>query len=369
MRLADVEKKQIAVFDFFCGCGGTSHGFKKAGLEIVFGLDCNDDSQKTFSNNFPEATFCSKDIKSFERDDIDPIIESSSDKIKLFCGCAPCQPFSRQKTVRKVGDDRKALLTYFGDIVEQYMPELVFVENVPGLQADISKYGPFPGFKGKLKSLGYKMHYKVISAQNYGAHQMRKRFVFIASRIGEITIPAPTHGPGLKQYKTVKDAIADLPNIKAGETYTGTKKIYNHQAAKLSFLNMKRIKATPHNGGGRLDWPKSLQLDCHTKKNDIGEKHSGHTDVYGRLWWKRPAPGLTTRCTSYSNGRFGHPEQDRALSVREAARLQGFGDDFIFHGGLVSASKQIGNAVPVNMAKAFGDNFIKHISSILKEAN
>ena len=126
---------------------------------------------------------------------------------------------------------------------------------------------------------------------------------------------------------------------------------------------MARLKASNHDGGGRNNWPKDLWPECYTRTNEYGEIHSGHTDCYGRLWWDKPATGLTTRCISYSNGRFGHPEQDRAISVREAARIQGFDDNFEFTGNLNSMARQIGNAVPVDLAYAMGIHFVKHIEA------
>jgi DNA (cytosine-5)-methyltransferase 1 len=149
----------------------------------------------------------------------------------------------------------------------------------------------------------------------------------------------------------VREWISGFPPIAAGETYA---EIPNHRAARLSELNLERIRATPP-GGGRFDWPEELMLTCH-----LGE-YNGHTDVYGRMHWDRPASGLTTRCISLSNGRFGHPEQDRAISVREAASIQTFADDFVFFGSLNSMARQVGNAVPVLVAEVFGRYFLTHI--------
>jgi DNA (cytosine-5)-methyltransferase 1 len=256
-------------------------------------------------------------------------------------------------------------LTNFGNIIEICEPDFVFVENVPGLQkVPKHKRGPFPAFKELLEKMEYHITYGVVAAQDYGAPQLRRRFVLLASRHGGINIPAPTHGKDCDNpYKTVRAAIADLPAIAVGEIYKGPN-VLNHRAAILSELNMKRIKASAHDGGGRNNWPKNLWPDCYTRTDENGKTHSGHTDCYGRLWWDKPATGLTTRCISYSNGRFGHPEQDRAISVREAARLQGFDDDFEFTGNLNSMARQIGNAVPVDVAFAMGNHFIKHVEAI-----
>jgi len=355
---------KIAAFDFFCGCGGTSRGFKNAGIDIAFALDIDPDVKNTFILNFPETIFCHKSITKLIASDLQPVIDEHKDSYKLFCGCAPCQPFTKQNTESPKRDTRKSLLTQFGTIIEEYKPDFIFVENVPGLQkAPKYRRGPLPEFKSLLERIGYYITYGVIAAQDYGTPQLRRRFVLLASKHGEISIPCTTHGKnGENPYKTVRDAIADLPAIGAGETCKDPL-LLNHRAAKLSKLNMKRIKASNHDGGGRNNWPKSLWPDCYTRINEKGETHSGHTDCYGRLWWDKPATGLTTRCISYSNGRFGHPEQDRAISVREAARLQGFDDDFEFTGNLNSMAKQIGNAVPVDLAYAAGKHFVKHIEA------
>lgn len=358
------KSSNIAVYDFFCGCGGTSRGFQKAGMDIAFALDVDQDAKNTFTKNFSSTAFCDKSIKDLSATDLQHSLAKHKNSYKLFCGCAPCQPFTKQNTESRTDDERKDLLTYFGAIVKKHQPDFVFVENVPGLQkVPIHKHGPFPAFETLLKEMEYHIDYGVIAAQDYGAPQLRRRFVLLASKHGKISIPDPTHGKDANPYKTVFDAIADLPAIAAGECYDGGG-VLNHRAAKLSEINIRRIKASAHDGGGRNNWPRELWPDCYTRENEDGTTHSGHTDCYGRLWWKKPATGLTTRCISYSNGRFGHPEQDRALSVREAARLQGFDDEFEFTGNLNSMARQIGNAVPVDLAYAMGRHFIKHVEAI-----
>jgi len=355
----------LVVFDFFCGCGGTSRGFQKAGIDIAFALDTDPDAMNTFTKNFPETIFCDKSITELTASDLQPTLDRYKDSYKLFCGCAPCQPFTKQNTESPKRDTRKNLLSQFGIIIEECKPDFVFVENVPGLQkVPKHKRGPFPAFKELLGKMGYHITYGVVAAQDYGAPQLRRRFVLLASKHGEINIPASTHGKERDNpYKSVRDAIADLPAIAAGETCKDSN-VLNHRAADLSELNMMRIKASAPDGGGRNNWPRKLWPACYTRTNENGETHSGHTDCYGRLWWDKPATGLTTRCISYSNGRFGHPEQDRAISVREAARLQGFDDAFEFTGNLSSMARQIGNAVPVDLAFAMGKHFVKHIEAI-----
>jgi len=217
------KNREIAVYDFFCGCGGTSRGFQKAGMDIVFALDIDRDAKSTFTKNFPETVFCDKSITELPILDLQQSLDNHKKSFKLFCGCAPCQPFTKQNTESPKDDDRRNLLTHFGTIIEACEPDFVFVENVPGLQK-VPKHenGPFPAFKELLQKLGYQLTYGVVAAQDYGAPQIRRRFVLLASRHGVINIPEHTHGKDADTpYKTVHDAIADLPAIAAGESYNG----------------------------------------------------------------------------------------------------------------------------------------------------
>lgn len=344
----------IKVFDFFSGCGGTTKGFEIAGLRPVFALDFDPDAARTFMDNFPGVCFINEDINTFNEKKLRQIVRAHKREVTLFCGCAPCQPFTRQNTEKpnSKNDVRRSLLTRFGELIEKYLPDYVFVENVPGIQR-VAGNSTLTRFKKRLELLGYKIVTGIVESQNYGVPQQRRRLVFLASRYGEIGLPIPTHGPnGGKPYETVRNYIAHLPPIEAGETHAS---ILNHRAANLSPLNLKRIKATAPEGT-RADWPPELRLACHTKTG-----YSGHTDVYGRMKWDAPATGLTTRCISLSNGRYGHPEQHRAISIREAAALQTFPDDFAFTGSLNSQARQIGNAVPVLLAQIVGHHILEHM--------
>lgn len=338
----------IKVFDFFSGCGGTSCGFEQAGLDIVLGLDIDKDAARTYRSNFPNAAFIEADICVLNTDTLKPWLIDRVDPI-LFCGCAPCQPFSKQNRQRGESDLRRNLLSEFGRFVEVWLPEYVFIENVPGMQQVKGQKGPLPAFETLLKRLGYTYDIKVLPALWFGVPQTRERLVLLATRGPIIALPTATHGPGMLPFTTVKDWIGDLPVLAAGDIDPTDP---SHRAAQLSDLNMARIAATPE-GGGRENWPDHLLLECH-------RNHKGHTDVYGRLAWDKAAAGLTTRCISYSNGRFGHPEQDRAISVREAACLQTFPRSFVFSGNLNSKARQIGNAVPPSMARVIGVTIMAH---------
>ena len=344
----------VRVYDFFSGCGGASCGFRDAGMQISFALDHNADAKASFKANFPKAHFESEDIRDTSVDSIKLRMMSERPDPVLFAGCAPCQPFTKQNTLRPEldKDERVPLLDEFARLVVGCRPDLVFVENVPGLQKLDSDSEPFGGFLSRLADAGYKADYRAVRLARYGIPQSRRRLVLVASRHGAIHLPDETHGPGTpnEQYATVRDWISHLPPIRAGEEHG---EVPNHIAANLSARNLERVKATPE-GGGHRDWPDHLRLECH-------KDFSGYSDVYGRMFWDAPASGLTTRCVSYSNGRFGHPEQDRAISIREAAFLQTFPEDFVFEGGLTSMARQIGNAVPVRLAMLMGEQFIEHL--------
>nr|WP_082708861.1 DNA cytosine methyltransferase [Marinobacterium profundum] len=338
----------IKVFDFFSGCGGTSCGFESAGFDIAFALDSDPVAIATFQENFPRAHTQVASIQDVHPRILTPIVGERIEPI-LFCGCAPCQPFSKQNKNKKSDDPRRSLLLDFSKFVEHWLPEYVVVENVPGMQK-LKLLGPFDQFRTFLEKLGYKTAYDVIPACGFGVPQKRERLVLIASIISDISLPEFSHDPSKGiAYSTVRDWISNLPTLAAGEVCEIDP---DHQAARLSETNIKRIKATPE-GGSRDSWPEYLWLNCH-------KEHSGHTDVYGRLHWDRPASGLTTRCISLSNGRFGHPTQDRAISVREAACLQTFPRNYKFKGSLQSKARQIGNAVPPLMAQRVGEAIYSH---------
>ncbi len=347
----------VQVYDFFAGCGGASCGFRAAGMDIVFALDQDKDARESFRANFPDAHFELTDIREVSTEAVRSRIDSQRSDPVLFCGCAPCQPFTRHNTIRPKldQDDRVSLLSHFTHLIEEHRPDVIFLENVPGLQELDAKSEPFGRFLRRLNKADYELDYRAIPLKRYGIPQSRRRLVLVGSIHGKIKLPAYTHGPGApdERYATVRDWIAHLPPIEAGEEH---KDVPNHRAANLSPRNLKRIKATTE-GGGNRNWPKSLLLACH-------KGLSGYSDVYGRMAWDATASGLTTRCTSYSNGRFGHPEQNRAISIREAACLQTFPEDFIFKGSMVSMSRQIGNAVPVRLAELVGHQIINHLKSV-----
>jgi DNA (cytosine-5)-methyltransferase 1 len=339
----------MIAIDFFCGAGGLTKGLTMAGINVVLGIDNNINCKGTYELNNPESKFLNVDISKTDIRDLEPYLGDYNSTEVLFAGCAPCQPFTKLK-VNNENEFRSRLLGEFTKLVKAFQPGYVVIENVPGI-AKVPGFSTFRRFLKVLKDSGYEYCQGILDAKDYGVPQTRNRIVLIASKNGKPTLPSPTHGPGLKPYETVADAISHFPAIEAGESHPT---VPNHRASKLSDKNLERIQKTPHNGGDRRSWPLELWLECHKKG------HSGHTDVYGRMWWKKPAPSITCRCDSLSNGRFGHPEQNRAISLREAASLQGFPDDYVFYGSSKSIiAAQIGNAVPIQLARRLGEHIIR----------
>jgi len=348
----------VIALDFFCGGGGITKGLMNSGIKVLGGFDCCNDYRDTYEKN-NRCKFISMDIRDVEKTYIYsefPEIERNKDDL-LLAGCAPCQPFSSQRRAKNEHTDVN-LLTEFGRILQCIRPEHALVENVPGLKG--KGKAVFSAFLKTLEDCGYFYAYKVINAKDYGVPQNRNRLALIASRFFRPIIPEGTYGKDKLPYATVRDAIAHYPPIKAGEDCIS---IPNHKASSLSDINMERIVATPHSGGDRRAWPKHLILACHNNG------HKGHTDVYGRMDWEKVSPTLTARCYSLSNGRYGHPEQDRAISLREAATIQSFPDEYVFYGNTMSIGKQIGNAVPVRLAEELGKYIVRKAKNIQLEIN
>jgi DNA (cytosine-5)-methyltransferase 1 len=330
--------------DFFCGGGGMTCGLINAGINMIFGLDANPTCQATYEHNNNTQYLCRDILKitAVELVQEFPILLNNDEL--LMVGCAPCQPFSFLRRGAANEHISVNLLNEFGRLVVGLHPAHILVENVPGIKGKGAEV--LDMFFNTLTEQGYHYDCKIINAKNYGVPQNRRRLVIIASRMFEPHIPIATHGNNLLPYVTVYDTINDFPLLAAGEE---NPEIPNHKASHMDPITLQRIRATPHNGGGRLDWPQELYLNCH--QNGF----AGHSDVYGRMRWDAVSPTLTVKCFSISNGRFGHPEQDRAISLREAAALQSFPNDYVFEGNLIEVGKQIGNAVPVKLALCLGE--------------
>lgn len=337
----------ITAIDFFCGAGGLTRGLLDVGIKVVAGIDIDEQCKDTYEKNNRPAIFLHADVRKLESKLIKQLVRGVSKRDLLFAGCAPCQAFSQQ---RKSGNRRSdaTLLVSLAKLIGLFRPGQVLIENVPGL-TKIKGFSAYQRFLRTLMLNGYNFDDGIMDAKNYGVPQNRRRYVLFAMRGGNPVLPKVTHGSGGKPYRTVRNAIKHYPPIAAGEEHPLFK---NHAAAGLTRLNLRRLKHTPHDGGDRRSWPENLVLDCHR------DGYHGHTDVYGRMSWDAPAPTLTGKCNSISNGRYGHPVQDRAISLREAASLQTFRDDYVFYGSNLHVAIQIGNAVPVRLAQALGRQVI-----------
>lgn len=371
-------KKRFKALDLFSGCGGVSCGLYQAGFDIAGAVEIDSDARDTYSSqNAFKKTKMFGDITKLNGDDLLKEAGIKKDELYLLAGCPPCQNFSYQNRKRKEKsrEETEYLLFEFLRIIKETYPPFILMENVPGIRKSFNgeilrKF--LMSLKNENEVDDKKQYYYtfgVLDASEYGVPQKRKRFVLHAVRrdIYEIMrkenidfkLPEKTHGQGLLDLVTVWDAISDLPSLKSGESYSGEKAIFNHRSAKLSDINLQRITAIRKAGGSRSGLPDNLVLDCH-------RKYSGHTDVYGIMDPNKPAPTITGGCLSYSKGRFGHPFQDRAISLREAARLQTFPDNFVFKGSLTKGALQVRNAVPVKLVKASGDLFYSYIEKLSK---
>lgn len=345
----------MIAIDFFCGAGGLTRGLLDSGIKVLAGFDYDNSCKESYEFNNPKAIFINKDIRKIELDDLQKACKTTDFSKVLFSGCAPCQPFSTQTKGER--DTKEAtLLGAFGRMIEIAQPGYIIVENVPGI-TKVRGYSTFQRFISTLKKYNYKYAFEILNAKYFGVPQNRRRMILLASKYFQPVMPQGKYGTTLRPFRTVRDAISHYPRINAGETNT---LFYNHTAASITSLNLERIQATKKDGGDRKSWPDKLKLKCH-----IGD-YKGHTDVYGRMEWDKPSPALTGRCNSISNGRFGHPEQDRAISLREAAALQTFPDGYVFFGSSKSIAQQIGNAVPVKFAEEIAKELLYQSEQVVE---
>ena len=342
-----------AAVDLFCGIGGLTKGLELSGINVVAGYDIDASCQFAYEAN-NKAKFINEDIVTIKAEEL--LKHYPQNSIRILVGCAPCQPFSRYSSkYRKKGhkDDKWKLLYSFQRLVKECNPEIVSMENVPNL----AKEKVFKDFVKTLHDEGYNVSWKVVYCPDYGVPQHRKRLVLLASKFGGIELILPIYNE--KNYLTVRDAIGKLRPLQAGEV---DQKDPIHRASSLSIINKKRIRASVQGGTWR-DWSDDLKLECHIKK-------TGKTfpSVYGRMEWDKPSPTITTQFFGYGNGRFGHPVQDRAISLREGAILQSFPLNYKFVKKNSSVSKRelathIGNAVPVKLGEAIGISISRHLEN------
>ena len=339
MSVVNTESKVHAV-DLFCGIGGLTHGLARAGITVKAGFDNDESCRYAYVTNNPGAQFIEADICDMTREDIIPHFADAD--VSVLTGCAPCQPFSAHN--RKLQKEADCSLVHeFARLVDEIRPDFVSMENVPGL----AKHGAFAEFLEMLDRLDYKHDYDVVSCFDYGIPQKRKRLVMLASKHQPIRVPR-----GNAEACTIAEFIADLPEIKDGEAHPDDPV---HAAMPLSDINRRRIRQSKP-GGTWTDWDDDLVSPCH--------RNSYYPAPYGRMRWDDIAPTITTQFCYYSTGRFGHPEQHRAISVREGALLQTFPSEYLLAEGnapvcVRDGARQVGNAVPVKLAEAIGSAIVE----------
>lgn len=339
---------ELKAVDFFCSGGGMSYGMQCAGIKILAGIDFDESCKSTYEANIKNAKFIHADVFKLREEELETSLSLTKDDNNLvLIGCSPCQFWSIINTDKSKSQESKNLLKEFRRFVEYFNPGYVVVENVPGVLRRKRESG-LSSFIQVLKKNGFKVHFDVHEVSEYGVPQHRKRFTLIANRVSsEELFPVPLKG----RKVTVRDVLGEkngFPKVSHGHQ---DKTEYLHTVAGLKQINLDRLAITPKDGGTRLSYVNNEKLapKCH-----IG-KTNGFNDVYGRMWWDRPSPTITTKFFSLSNGRFGHPEEDRAISLREGAVLQSFPKKYVFKtNSIAKTARMIGNAVPPKYAKAIG---------------
>jgi DNA (cytosine-5)-methyltransferase 1 len=345
-------RPKVAAIDLFCGAGGLSKGLQDAGISVVAGIDIDPACKYPFESNI-DASFVKEDVRNVTAAHLSALWRTAA--VRLLAGCAPCQPFSPyRRGVDTSKEEKWPLLAEFGRLVRETKPELVTMENVPR----IGSTTVFAEFVTGLREGGYQVSWRSCYGPDYGVPQNRRRLVLLASLLGALDVPdgALRGGP----HQTVRQTIGKLPRLAPGG---GTDpKDALHKSRVLSEINLKRIRVS-RPGGTWADWPKELRAACHRRR-----KGSTFRNVYARMEWDQPSPTITTLAHNFGTGRFGHPEQDRSISLREAAMLQGFPREYRFVRPdeavrLTHIGRLIGNAVPPPLAKAVGDAIVLHAAT------
>lgn len=340
--------------DFFCSGGGMSYGMQQAGINILAGIDYDETCRETYEANIEGAEFIHANVFELQEAELQQRLNlQRNDDNLILIGCSPCQFWSIIPTKKEKSEVSKDLLKEFRRFVEYFNPGYVVVENVPGVKRRKEESG-LQDFITWLENNNYVVHAAIHEVSNYGVPQHRKRFTLIANRINNNEIePLKYLGDKLKVQDVIgeKNGFPKIPQGYKDETD------FMHTVAGLKQINLDRLAITPHNGGTRLAYvfDKELAVPCHYGKTD------GFKDIYGRMWWDRPSPTITTKFFSISNGRFAHPDEDRGISLREGAVLQSFPKTYKFKGtSIANIARMIGNAVPPKYATALGKAIIQN---------
>jgi DNA (cytosine-5)-methyltransferase 1 len=358
------------VIDLFCGAGGLSEGFRQAGYHVLVGNDFFDAAGETFAATHREAKFLSGPIQKYTVEDFLEAAGLEPGELDVLVGGPPCQGFSVYNHQRGLHDERSSLYLEYLRVVRGLKPNWIVLENVTGMTSAGGGAAVNAVLDG-LRTLGYKVEAKILRAEEFGVPQERRRIVFIGNRVGlPIKFPDPTHGPDELPLVNVGEAIGDLPRLENGQdagdvAYASEPRsafqaemrgrsngVQNHSAAKLARINLERLKHIPQGGSWR-DIPFDL-LPAGMKR----AKRSDHTKRYGRLSWDGLSSTILTKCDPHW-GAYFHPDQDRTITVREAARLQSFPDWFEFKGSRTDQYIQVGNAVPPLLGRAIAGAITK----------
>ena len=344
----------LQAVDFFCGAGGLTYGLRAAGVKVIAGIDNDSVCQVAFEKNNAGTLFLKRDVSKYPPPALTADLKiKKKDDYMVFAACAPCQFWTQINTNKRKSEKTQNLILDFKKFVEYFKPGFVFMENVPG----ISSKKPIKIFIRALQNMKYHVSDKIVDMSLYGVPQKRKRFTLLASRISKISFPKPQ-----KSQVAVKNVLGEqngFPPIKAG---TKDATDFLHAAARLSAKNIQRLKMTEKDGGDRRGWMtnKRLQLPCYIRKKNT------FSDTYARMRWNQPAPTITTRFTSVSNGRFAHPDEHRGISLREGAVLQTFPKQYQFiEANMAATAKMIGNAVPPRFAEIMGKRIIQSIKEAI----
>lgn len=328
------DKPRFTAVDLFAGCGGLTLGLRQSRFAVLGAVECERTAIEGYRANHPETRVYPLDIRDLPPEQVKRDLGLRKGVLDLLAGCPPCQGFSSMRTLNgrlRVDDDRNDLIFDFLNFAVTFEPKTLVMENVPALARD----GRNQYVIGRLEELGYRCKVGVLDAAEFGVPQRRRRMLLIASRLGPIDFPPPA-----KTGVTVRDAIGSLPP--PGDSGDA---VHDYPCSHAPHV-MEIIRAVPKNGGSRSDLGDDRQLACHRKCD-------GFKDVYGRMSWDAVAPTITSGCINPSKGRFLHPEQDRAITLREASLLQGFTPDYVFpvELGKYPVATLIGNAVPAEFVK------------------